>query len=255
MTELKKIKAVLVDDSEQARKLLRLMLKELAPDILVAGEAADVSSAVDLIRKLKPDVVFLDIEMPGKSGLQLLDELPRDEVHYEIIFTTAFNDYALKAFRLSAIDYLLKPIPEKDLVEALDRLRDRKDQKELKSRLDALTANLNSEKEKVLCIPVMSGYEYLRLDEIEHIEADGSYTKIMCVDSKTKTVSKNLKYFENALLDQERFIRVHRSFLINLDQMRAFSRTGRGTIVMKSGKEIDLARDRREDFFAGAGIL
>ena len=255
MTELKKIKAVLVDDSEQARKLLRLMLKELAPDILVAGEAADVSSAVDLIRKLKPDVVFLDIEMPGKSGLQLLDELPRDEVHYEIIFTTAFNDYALKAFRLSAIDYLLKPIPEKDLVEALERLRDRKDQKELKSRLDALTANLNSEKEKVLCIPVMSGYEYLRLDEIEHIEADGSYTKIMCVDSKTKTVSKNLKYFENALLDQERFIRVHRSFLINLDQMRAFSRTGRGTIVMKSGKEIDLARDRREDFFAGAGIL
>ncbi len=255
MTELKKIKAVLVDDSEQARKLLRLMLKELAPDILVAGEAADVSSAVDLIRKLKPDVVFLDIEMPGKSGLQLLDELPRDEVHYEIIFTTAFNDYALKAFRLSAIDYLLKPIPEKDLVEALDRLRDRKDQKELKSRLDALTANLNSEKEKVLCIPVMSGYEYLRLDEIEHIEADGSYTKIMCVDSKTKTVSKNLKYFENALLDQERFIRVHRSFLINLDQMRAFSRTGRGTIVMKSGKEIDLARDRREDFFAVAGIL
>ena len=255
MTELKKIKAVLVDDSEQARKLLRLMLKELAPDILVAGEAADVSSAVDLIRKLKPDVVFLDIEMPGKSGLQLLDELPRDEVHYEIIFTTAFNDYALKAFRLSAIDYLLKPILEKDLVEALDRLRDRKDQKELKSRLDALTANLNSEKEKVLCIPVMSGYEYLRLDEIEHIEADGSYTKIMCVDSKTKTVSKNLKYFENALLDQERFIRVHRSFLINLDQMRAFSRTGRGTIVMKSGKEIDLARDRREDFFAVAGIL
>lgn len=255
MTELKKIKAVLVDDSEQARKLLRLMLKELAPDILVAGEAADVSSAVDLIRKLKPDVVFLDIEMPGKSGLQLLDELARHEVHYEIIFTTAFNDYALKAFRLSAIDYLLKPIPEKDLVEALDRLRDRKDQKELKSRLDALTANLNSEKEKVLCIPVMSGYEYLRLDEIEHIEADGSYTKIMCVDSKTKTVSKNLKYFENALLDQERFIRVHRSFLINLDQMRAFSRTGRGTIVMKSGKEIDLARDRREDFFAVAGIL
>jgi two-component system LytT family response regulator len=118
---------------------------------------------------------------------------------------------------------LLKPIPEKDLVEALERLRDRKEQKELKSRLDALTSNLNSQiKEKVLCIPVMSGYEYLKLNEIEHIEADGSYTKIMCVDGKTKTVSKNLKYFENALLDQDRFIRVHRSFLINLDQMKAF---------------------------------
>lgn len=255
MTEQRKINAVLVDDSEQARKLLRLMLHELASDIVVAGEAADVNSAVDLIRKLKPDVVFLDIEMPGKSGLQLLDELPRDEVHYEIVFTTAFNDYAIKAFRLSAIDYLLKPIPEKDLLEALERLRDRKDQKELKSRLETLTSNLNSEKEKVLCIPVMSGYEYLKLNEIEHIEADGSYAKIMCLDGKTKTVSKNLKYFENALLDQDKFIRVHRSFLINLDQMQAFSRTGRGTIVMKSGKEIDLARDRREDFFAVAGIL
>jgi two-component system LytT family response regulator len=255
MTEQRKIYAVLVDDSEQARKLLRLMLLELASDIVVAGEAGDVSSAVDLIRKLKPDVVFLDIEMPGKSGLQLLNELPRDEVYYEVIFTTAFNDYALKAFRLSAIDYLLKPIPEKDLIESLERLRNRKDQKELKSRLDALSSNLNAEKEKVLCIPVMSGYEYLKLHEIEYIEADGSYTKIMCVDGKTKTVSKNLKYFENALLDQDRFIRVHRSFLINLDQMKAFSRSGRGTIVMKSGKEIDLARDRREDFFSVAGIL
>lgn len=255
MTEEKKIKAILVDDSEQARKLLRLMLHELASDIVVAGEAADVSSAVRLIRNLKPDVVFLDIEMPGKSGLQLLDELPRDEVHYEIIFTTAFNDYALKAFRLSAVDYLLKPIPENDLAEALERLRDRKDQKELKNRLDVLTSNLNSEKEKVLCIPVMSGYEYLKLNEIEHIEADGSYAKIICTDGKTKTVSKNLKYFENALNDQERFVRVHRSFLINLNQMKAFSRTGRGTILMESGKEIDLARDRREDFFAAAGIL
>jgi two-component system LytT family response regulator len=255
MIEQKKINAVLVDDSEQARKLLRLMLNELATDVIISGEAPDVNTAIDIIRKVKPDVVFLDIEMPGKSGLQLLDELPREEVNYEIIFTTAFNDYALKAFRLSAIDYLLKPIPEKDLTEALARLRDRKEQKELKSRLDILSSNLSTDKEKVLCIPVMSGYEYLKLNDIDHIEADGSYSKIITVDSKTKTVSKNLKYFENALLDQERFMRVHRSFLINLDQMKAFSRTGRGTILMKSGKEIDLARDRREDFFGVAGIL
>lgn len=249
-----KINAILVDDSAQARKLLRLMLHELASDVTVVAEAANVLAAVDLIRKLKPDVVFLDIEMPGKSGLQLLEELPREEVNYEIIFTTAFNEYALKAFRLSAIDYLLKPIPEKDLTEALVRLRERKEQKQFKVRFDALTSNLNAEKEKLLCIPVMSGYEYLKLTEIEHIEADGSYTKIVCVDNKTKTVSKNLKYFENALVDQDRFVRVHRSFLINLDQMKTFSRAGRGTITMNSGKEIDLARDRREDFFASAGI-
>jgi len=254
MVEQKRINAVLVDDSEQARKLLRLMLFELAPDVNLLGEANDVNSAVELIKKVKPDVVFLDIEMPGKSGLQLLEELPREQINYEIIFTTAFNEYALKAFRLSAIDYLLKPIPEKDLMEAIARLRERKDQKAVKSRLEALTSNLNQENEKVLCIPVLNGYDYLKLQEIEFIEADGSYAKITTIDNKCKLVSKNLKYFENALTDQNRFVRVHRSFLINLDQMKSFNRSSRGTITMKSGKEIDLARDRREHFFELAGI-
>jgi two-component system, LytTR family, response regulator len=254
MTDAEKITVLIVDDSAQARKLLRLMLKEQAADFAVADEAANLPEAIALIRKIKPDVVFLDIEMPGKSGLQILDELPRNEVNYDIVFTTAYNEYALKAFRLSAIDYLLKPIHENHLAETIQRIRERKEKGLLQVRLDALASNLSREKEELLCIPVMNGYEYLKIADIEYIEADGSYARIVDRNGRTTLVSKNLKYFEMALADQKNFLRVHRSFLINLAHQKAFSRSGRGTITMNSGREIDLARDRREAFFKAAGI-
>jgi two-component system LytT family response regulator len=204
-----KVKAILVDDSDQARKLLRLMLAELDANVEIVGEADHLDAGVKLIRDLTPDVVFLDIEMPGKSGLQILEELPREEVDYDIVFTTAYNDYALKAFRLSAVDYLLKPIDEEQLKDAIGRIRNKTEKKDLRDRLGV----------------------HIRL-----------------TDGKSKTISKNLKYFEQALEGQSDFVRVHRSFVINLKHMKVFSRSGRGTILMNSGKQIDLARDRREDF-------
>jgi two-component system LytT family response regulator len=240
----KHIKAIIVDDSAQARKLLRLMIQELANDVSILGEAENVNEAVDLIKKQKPDVVFLDIEMPGKSGLQLV-EVSKEEANYDIIFTTAYNDYALKAFRLSAIDYLLKPIDEQQLEEAIAKLRERKLLKDNKKQFDTLKYNLSNNSDSIICIPMLNGNEYVYLKSIEFLEAEGSYVKIHLVEQKQKVVAKNLKYFENALQNSPIFFRAHRSYLLNLQHVKKFEK---GKIITTTGAEIDLARERKNDF-------
>lgn len=243
------IKAILIDDSEQALRLLQLMLSELAPEVHVLATAKNVDEGLLAFEKHTPDVVFLDIEMPEKSGLQFAEEMLRRQSVCEIIFTTAYNQYAINAFRLSAIDYLLKPIDEAQLLQAVEKIKSKQQLKDDQSRLIALTKNLQPQAEKVLTIPVFNGYDYVEINAISYLEADGSYTQMIMTDGKQKTISKTLKYFEIPLSDQQNFIRVHRSFIINIAQMRSFSRASRGTITMRNGKEIDLARDRRQSFF------
>jgi two-component system, LytTR family, response regulator len=249
------IKAIIVDDSAQARKLLKLMIQDLADDVLILGEAENVNEAVELIKKEKPDVVFLDIEMPGKSGLQLVEEISRNEINYEIIFTTAYNEYALKAFRLSAIDYLLKPIDETQLQEAINKIRHKKQLNQAKTQVETLAHNLKPNNEHVLCIPIQNGYEYIPLKEIEYIEADGSYVNIYLTNQKQKTVSKNLKYFETTLQQVPVFMRVHRSYIINLKQLKRFEKTDGGIIIMNNNAKIYLSRERKSDFLKMLGNL
>jgi two-component system LytT family response regulator len=248
MDKSKNIKAIIIDDSIQARKLLRLMLAEYAPEIELITEAENVEEGIIAIETHKPDVVFLDIEMPGKSGIQLAEELVKNGISCDIVFTTAYNGYAINAFRLSAIDYLLKPIDEKQLIEAIEKIKSRKELKSAQDRLLALTENLKPTTNNVLCIPIQSGYEYIPIKEIEYLEADGSYVQLLLIDGKQKTISKNLKYFEQILEQFPNFVRVHRSSIINMDNMISYSRSGRGTIIMKNGKEIDIARDRKAYF-------
>lgn len=248
MTNKLNIKAVIVDDAPQARKLLRLMLQEFAPDINVVAEAENGNLGVSIIKTHCPDVAFLDIDMPEKSGIELAEELVKENIHCRIVFTTAFNQYAINAFRLSAIDYLLKPINEQQLLESVERVREQIQFKTAKNQLIALSQNLTPTNNQVICIPVQNGYDYLKVKDIEYLEADGSYVHLFLIDKKQKTVSKNLKYFEQTLEPFSNFVRVHRSFIINLEFMSSFSKSGRGTIIMQNGKEVDLARDRRSDF-------
>lgn len=247
---MKKFRAILVDDSDEARKLLRMMIQFQSPEIELCGEAANANQGIELIRTAKPDIVFLDIEMPNMSGIQMLKEIPREIIPYEVIFTTAYHDYAIFAFRLSAIDYLLKPINESHLLEAIEKVKKKLTAGLAEQQLKTLENNLIQGREKKLCVPVFNGFEYFHLNEIEFIEASGSYALIHLTNGKTKTISKNLKYFNLALEGVIDFIRVHRSYMINLQHMQRFSKNGRGTLTMKSGTEIDLARERREEFFA-----
>jgi two-component system LytT family response regulator len=251
---MNKIKAIIIDDSDEARQLLRMMISFQSDEIEITGEASNAEKGIELIKNLKPDVVFLDIEMPDKSGLQLVKELPGDSYQYEVIFTTAYNNYALNAFRLSAIDYLLKPINEDHLRESIIKLKKMLRSEESSSRRSALILNLTPDTEKKLCLPVFNGHEYINLEELEYIEASGSYSIIHLTTGKSKTISKNLKYFSEVLDGNPNFVRVHRSFLINLKHMTKFSKNGRGVILMSSGIEIDLARERREIFFEAIKI-
>lgn len=245
-----RLKTIIVDDSPQARKLLRLMLHELAPNVELVAEAENVPDGLKAIVEYKPDFIFLDIEMSGKSGIHLAEELVEKKINCDIIFSTAYNDYAINAFRLAAIDYLLKPVQENQLLEAIQKVAERKSMQAAHLRLNTLAKNMSSLNEQTIAIPVQGGYEYMTLKEIEFLEADGSYVHVFTIDKKQKTVSKNLKYFEQQLQHSFNFIRVHRSFIINMEHISTFSRSGRGTIVMKNKRSIDLARDRREYFLS-----
>ena len=176
------------------------------------------------------------------------EELIEQNIQFHLIFTTAFNQYAINAFRLSAIDYLLKPINEQELITSLEKIKKLEVLKTAHLQLRSLSQNLDPLSRNVICIPTQNGYDYLNVDDIEYLEADGSYVHVFLKDKKYKTVSKNLKYFEQALQSFSNFVRVHRSFIINLDFMASYSKSGRGTIIMQNGKEVDLARDRRSAF-------
>ncbi len=246
MSEKRNIRAVIIDDSRQARKLLRLMLLEIAPDIVVAGEAEDVEEGLRLIDREQPDAVFLDIEMPGRTGLQLAQEVKNKNFKGRIIFATAYNAYAIQAFRLSALDYLLKPIQEDHLLEAVQKLRNEQVTNSNSKQLEALTSNLDEEQENTICVPVQGGYEYIPLKDICCFEADGSYVRIICQDNKQKVVAKNLKYFENALETMPRFVRPHRSYLVNMDQVIAYSKSDGGSLALSNGTQVPVSRERKQ---------
>jgi two-component system, LytTR family, response regulator len=246
MSDKTTLRAVIIDDSSQARKLLRLMLLELSPEVKVLGEAEEVEEGLRLIDREKPDAIFLDIEMPGKSGLQLAEILLEKGFKGNVVFTTAYNAYAIKAFRLSAIDYLLKPIQEEQLLEAVEKLKEEKQNRDNANRLKALSENLQEERNDVLCIPTQNGFEYLPVSEVEYLEADGSYVNIYCTNNRCKTVSKNLKYFETALSDCSNFIRPHRSYLVNLDYVTNYSKSDGGFLVLKRNVQIPVSRERRQ---------
>ena len=246
MPDKVELRAVIIDDSAQARKLLRLMLLELAPEIKHVGEAENVNDGLRLIDKEQPDAVFLDIEMPGKTGLQLAKILLDRNFKGNVVFTTAYNAHAIKAFRLSAIDYLLKPIQEDQLTEAVEKLKEEKKNRDNENRLRALSENLHQDRNEVLCIPSNNGFEYIPVMEVEYLEADGSYVKIYCIKNRSITVSKNLKYFENALADCVNFIRPHRSFLVNIDYVTNYSKSDGGFLVLKRNVQIPVSRERKQ---------
>jgi two-component system LytT family response regulator len=249
MTKELNITAILVDDAPQARELLKLMINELTPNVKIIGEAENVDDAISLIQNTKPDVVFLDIHMPGKSGLELLEELAKNEAGYEVIFTTAYNQYAIQAFRLSAIDYLLKPIQENELIDAVEKVVQAKKLKHDSDKLNVLINNLKEKNNGTLAIPVNYGYEYLPISEIEFIEAERSYAQIHLQDGTKKLVSKPLGYFEDILQHLDNFIKTHRSYFINISYISAFQKkSNTGVIVFKSGKTAEVSRNSRKDF-------
>lgn len=239
------LSAIIVDDEGKARRILESFLIEYCPQIQIMAIVEDVPRAVKAIQKFKPDVVFLDIEMPGYNGFQLLDFF--DEIDFEIIFATAYSEFALKAFQVSAIDYLLKPIQIDQLVAAVQKLEKIHGNSLIRQRLQTLQQNLEEYKIKKIVLPLSEGSLFVELKDILYLKAEGSYASIYLKDGSKLMVSKNLRECEDQLTPEEGFFRTHRSFLVNTAHIKSISNDATEAI-MTNQANIIITRERKIDF-------
>ena len=242
------IKTILVDDEPRGLSALKKLLELYCPDVKVIGECLDTRTAIEQIQLLEPELVFLDIAMPDKNGFDLLNEL--SPAHFEIIFVTAHNEYTIQAFKYSAIDYLLKPVEEDLLIEAVRRAAQRIADKASAGQVETFLYNLHKLQtpgEMKLCIPDMKGFRVVELSDIIYCESESSYTIFHLQNRQTITASKSIMEYE-ALLQHNGFCRIHKSFLVNLQHIREYIRGEGGSVMLTNDKTIEVSRRKKEVF-------
>lgn len=239
------IRGIIVEDEKHSRETLRGMLDRYCKNVDVIAEADSYRSGLQLIKKHHPDVVFLDIQMPDGSGFRMLEEL--EEISFEIIFTTAFDQFAIKAIKYSALDYLLKPIDPEELVNALKKVERKLSNQQVNKNIQVLLDNIKSREAEPHKI-VLSTSEKIHIietDQILRCESDNYYTNFFLADGKKILVSKTLKENEELLSDHN-FIRPHKSHLVNVKYIKGFLRNDGGYIEMTDGSQIPVSRRKRE---------
>lgn len=241
------INAILIDDEERARDSLRTLLTSYCPDVNIVAECANVPDGVLAINKHNPKLIFLDIEMPEYNGFELLSFF-RD-VDFEIIFVTAYNDYALKAFEVSAVDYVLKPVDIDKLKAAVDKASKRLEGHDMKNRLDVLKDSFKTNQFNKIALPLAEGLLFVDVMEIVYLEADGAYTNVWLKDGSKILVSKKIKFFEEVLEGRQNFFRSHRSFMVNINFIKKYNRSD-NSLLLDNGKAIIISRDRKTEFEA-----
>lgn len=241
---MKSVKAILVDDEEGVRDVVYHLLQRFCPTVDVVARCENIPQAVDAIREHQPDLVFLDIEMPRYSGFELVRFF--DTVTFEIIFITAYDKYAIRAFEISAVDYLLKPVDIQRLVQAVDRANERILLKTQGDRMKVLEETLGNAEVKNIVIAEKTKQYLVAIDSIIAIEAQEAYCTIHTTEA-SHFVSKNLKQFEIMLEEDERFMRVHKSWLISIQFLEHYSRT-KLSIKMKNGLQVKLSKYRKTAF-------
>jgi two-component system LytT family response regulator len=235
-------RAIIIDDEEMARVLLQGMLTECTNDIEVVDLCKDLPSGVKSIRKNKPDLVFLDIEMPGHSGLELLDFFDENEVDFSIIFVTAYNRYAIQAFKLSAVDYLLKPIEIEDLLTALELFKKNRGKKQ--ESIEVLRHNLKQNISKKVALHTLGNISFVDANDILFFQGEGSYTKVFLKNKKTLTLSKGLKNFETMLAEIPDFYRCHKSYIVNVQHITDYVKADGGYLVVDKEYQIGVSSDK-----------
>jgi len=241
------ITAIIIDDESRSRDSLRRKLATHCPDVHVIAEAENAEQGIEAIESASPGIVFLDIEMPRMNGFAMLRQLTKRR--FELIFTTAYDHYAIEAIRFSALDYLIKPIETALLKEAVDRAVAKRETGTPNLRLENLLHNLLEEKNANarIAIPSMEGLQFIKTAGIIYLEAESNYTVIYSSTEKRITVTKTLKEFEE-LLPANTFIRVHHSFIINKDHVSKYLKGEGGQVLMDNGKLIDISRRKKEEF-------
>ncbi len=233
------MKAIIIDDEKRARVSLSLLLQEYCPEVELVAECENLPEGVKAIRKFNPDLVLLDIEMPGHSGLELVDFFDEKEINFSIIFTTAYNEYAIQAFKLSALDYLLKPIIPEELINAISRMERQKS-----LQFKALAENIQNEFFEKIAVPSGNTLILIKISDIVYIKGEGSYSEIYMQDKSKHMVSRNLKNFEEILLKDKRFLRTHKSYIVNFDEVSSFNKSDGGWLDMKNGNSIPISSEK-----------
>ena len=239
-----KIKSIIVDDEKHGRENLAGILKQYCPEIELLGEANSVESAISLVQEFNPDLIFLDIEMPRANGFQLLEHFK--DFRFEVIFVTAYGNYAIKAIRFSAADYILKPINFHDLKAAVEKVAERIQQKQENLRMKQLVYNLSQPQNPRIGLPTGDRIEFIEVGKIIRCQGEGNYSHIFFDGNKPLLVAKTLVEFED-LLGEYSFFRVHKTHLVNLKHVVAYLKTDGGTLQLSNGDTVAISRRRKEE--------
>lgn len=249
------IRTVIIDDEAKSRKLLKNLLGSYCENIELVGEADSVQTGLTLIKEKKPNLVFLDIVLQDENGFDILKQI--DSINFEIIFTTAHNEYAIKAIRVSALDYLLKPLNIDELVQAVEKVQEKMESESADKENEPLVNFIENQKTlnksvHKIGVPTLTGLDFIQMEDIIFCRAEGNYTHIT-LKNKDIVVTRTLKEFEELLSDYN-FLRIHRSYLINLDHILKYNRTHQlpdvegdgGSVTLSNNLEVPVSREKRK---------
>ncbi len=238
------IQAVLIDDEDNSLEALSILLARYCPDVEIIGTGQSVEEAVETIDTLQPELVFLDIALPDGQGFEVLEQVSHKA--FEVIFTTAYDQYALTAFEFSALDYLLKPINAEKLQQSVKRFQEIKGDRDISGRVSVLKEGLNNINERII-LTSMDGFEVYKIADIIRCEANGSYTTFFIKGGIKVVTSKTLNNFEKLLSDQP-FARVHSKHLVNLDFIKRYISGRGGYVVFEDGSQVDVSERKKKEF-------
>ncbi len=246
------IRTILVDDELRLLKSLELTVGKYCPRLEVVATCLSANDAIEKIKTLEPDLVLMDISMPGKNAFDILNEL--SPIQFSIIFITAHQEHSLQAIKYSAVDYLLKPLDESELIKAVNKAETFILEKKNNTDYNVLLHNLNpNTKQKKICLTTLKGFQIIPLSEILYCTADGGYTNFILSDNSKICVSKSISEFEN-MLDDNEFLRIHKSSIVNLDHIKEYRRGDGGSLIMANDYEIEVSRRKKELFLEKAKL-
>lgn len=244
------LKAILIDDEPECLVTLAHDLSVHCPGIEILAQCNSGKEAIKLIHAHTPDVLFLDIDMPHINGFDLLEMVPN--VDFEVIFTTAFDKYAIQAFKISAVDYLLKPIDVEALKDAVEKVRIVREKGNTSKQITFLIQqikDLENNTVRKIALPTFDGLEFIHMDDILYCQSDGAYSHVYFTNGTKMYISKTLRYLEDALCNYH-FFRVHNSYIVNLNHVKQYSKTDGGLIIMSDGKKVRVSRSRKDELLS-----
>ena len=242
-----KLKAVIVDDELASRETLASYLKNYCPDIELVADADSVKSGLEIIKKHKPEVVFLDIEMPYGNAFDLLEQI--DHVDFDLVFVTAYSNYAIKALNMSASYYILKPISIDELINAVEKIKSERNSGDISIQSKILIENIqsaNKQNHKIV-LPQLNGFDVIKVNEIIRCQANDNFTEFYLTNGTKKLISRTLKFYEDILKDFD-FVRIHKSHLINLQYVTKYMKGKGGQVEMTDGSVVDVSANQKASF-------